>query len=329
MRQSPLNSAGKIKTPLLVLQGANDPRVKQAESDQIVIALRDRGFPVEYVVAPDEGHGFARPINNMAGFAATEKFLAKHLGGRFQEGGTPETLARLKEITVDPKSVVLAKKVDSSAVGAPKTVAPLPVGTFNYPSKIEVAGQSIPISYKREIKQEGDTWVVSDTVGTPMGEGNQVSVLDKDTLTLRSRKDKQGPMELDVAVNGGKATGMLAGMGEPKPFDVTLGGPLFADGAGGPQVLAVLALAEGYETTYRNLDPMKGKETLHKVKVAGTEQVTVPAGSFEAWKLEVVSADGEPGSQTIWVDKASRKVVKVSAVLPQMNGAVLTSELAP
>ena len=73
-----------------------------------------------------------------------------------------------------------------------------------------------------------------------MGEGGTVSVLDKDTLTLRSRKDKQGPMELDVAVNGGKATGKLAGMGEPKPFDVTLGGPLFADGAGGAQVLAVL-----------------------------------------------------------------------------------------
>jgi dipeptidyl aminopeptidase/acylaminoacyl peptidase len=63
-RQSPLNSAAKIKSPLLVIQGANDPRVKQAESDQIVVALRDRGFPVEYLVAPDEGHGFARPVNN-------------------------------------------------------------------------------------------------------------------------------------------------------------------------------------------------------------------------------------------------------------------------
>src|SRR6185503_7207067 len=91
-RQSPLNSANKIKAPLLVIQGANDPRVNKAESDQIVIALRDRGFPVEYIVAPDEGHGFARPVNNMASFAAAEKFLAKHLGGRFQEGGTPETL---------------------------------------------------------------------------------------------------------------------------------------------------------------------------------------------------------------------------------------------
>ena len=59
----------KIKTPLLVVQGANDPRVKKAESDQIVVALRDRKFPVEYIVAPDEGHGFARPVNNMAMYA--------------------------------------------------------------------------------------------------------------------------------------------------------------------------------------------------------------------------------------------------------------------
>lgn len=109
-RQSPLNSAAKIKTPLLIVQGANDPRVNKRESDQIVIALRDRNFPVEYIVAPDEGHGFARPVNNMAMFAAAEKFLAKHLGGRFQEGGTPEVMTRLKEITVDPATVAMPKK---------------------------------------------------------------------------------------------------------------------------------------------------------------------------------------------------------------------------
>ena len=131
-RQSPLNSADKIKTPLMVVQGANDPRVNKRESDQIVIALRDRGFPVEYLVAPDEGHGFARPVNNMAMFAAAEKFLAKHLGGRFQEGGTPEVVTRLTEITVDPKTVVLAAKVDANQVGTPKVAAALPVGTFNY-----------------------------------------------------------------------------------------------------------------------------------------------------------------------------------------------------
>jgi len=109
-RQSPLNSAGKIKTPLLVIQGANDPRVKRVESDQIVVALRERGFPVEYLVAPDEGHGFTKPVNNMAAFAATEKFLAKHLGGRYQEAMTPEVATRLQEITVDVKTVELAKQ---------------------------------------------------------------------------------------------------------------------------------------------------------------------------------------------------------------------------
>ncbi len=106
-RQSPLNSASKIKAALLVIQGANDPRVNKAESDQIVIALRDRGFPVEYIVAPDEGHGFARPVNNMAMLASAEKFLAKHLGGRYQESMKPEVAKRLGEITVDPKTVTL------------------------------------------------------------------------------------------------------------------------------------------------------------------------------------------------------------------------------
>jgi dipeptidyl aminopeptidase/acylaminoacyl peptidase len=120
-RQSPLSSAAKIRTPLLVAQGANDPRVKKHESDQIVVALRDRGFPVEYLVAPDEGHGFARPVNNMAMYASIEKFLAKHLGGRFQETMPPDVATRLKEITVDPATVTLAKPASPTpSSGAPQ-----------------------------------------------------------------------------------------------------------------------------------------------------------------------------------------------------------------
>jgi len=105
IRQSPLFSADQIIAPLLVVQGDNDPRVKTAESDQIVVALRERGFPVEYINAPDEGHGFARPVNNMAFLAASEKFLAKHVGGRFQESMTDEVAQRLQEITVDVSTV--------------------------------------------------------------------------------------------------------------------------------------------------------------------------------------------------------------------------------
>jgi hypothetical protein len=72
--------------------------------------LRDRGFQIEYLLAPDEGHGYARPVNKMAMIMASEKFLAEHLGGQFQDGGTPEVTSRLKEITVDPKTVVPVKK---------------------------------------------------------------------------------------------------------------------------------------------------------------------------------------------------------------------------
>lgn len=109
-RVSPLTSADKIKTPLMVVQGANDPRVNKAEADQIVVALRDRNYPVQYICAPDEGHGFARPVNNMAMLAAAEKFLAQHLQGRHQESMPPAVAKRLQEITVDPKTVVLASK---------------------------------------------------------------------------------------------------------------------------------------------------------------------------------------------------------------------------
>jgi len=80
-RISPLFHAGNIKTPLIVLQGANDPRVLQPESDDIVKAVRANGVPVEYVVFPDEGHGFQKKENEMVGYRAILAFLDQHLKG--------------------------------------------------------------------------------------------------------------------------------------------------------------------------------------------------------------------------------------------------------
>ena len=88
--QSPLFKADQIKAPLLIGQGANDPRVNKAESDQIVAAMRKNNKPVEYFVFPDEGHGFARPENKMAFNAAAEEFLAKYLGGRYEPPSAAE-----------------------------------------------------------------------------------------------------------------------------------------------------------------------------------------------------------------------------------------------
>ena len=83
--RSPLSRAGDIRIPLLIAQGANDPRVKQAESEQIVAVLTEKGIDHEYMLFPDEGHGFAKPENRLKFYAGAERFLAKHLGGRFEE----------------------------------------------------------------------------------------------------------------------------------------------------------------------------------------------------------------------------------------------------
>ncbi len=83
--RSPLSRVSDIRIPLLIAQGANDPRVKQAESEQIVTALADAGIEYEYLLFPDEGHGFAKPENRLRFYAAAERFLARHLGGRAED----------------------------------------------------------------------------------------------------------------------------------------------------------------------------------------------------------------------------------------------------
>ena len=115
--------------------------------------------------------------------------------------------------------------------------------------------------------------------------------------------------------------------GQAKPIAVDLGGAVFGDGAGNFDVIAALPLAVGYATSFRNLDLQTQKLALKSLKVVGVESVTVPAGTFEAYKVEITSVDNEADKTTVWIVKDSRKVAKVSAVLTALNGAILTSEL--
>ena len=80
--RSPLFKVDAIKIPMMIVHGANDPRVKQAEAEQIVAAMQAKGIPHEYLLFPDEGHGLVRPGNRLKFYAAAEKFLSAHLGGR-------------------------------------------------------------------------------------------------------------------------------------------------------------------------------------------------------------------------------------------------------
>lgn len=99
--RSPINYVDRIKAPLLLVQGANDPRVTQVESDNIAKVMAQKSLPVEYILAKDEGHGFIKRDNKLAYILAMEKFFAKHLGGRVAQKVQPELSSHLKSLQVD------------------------------------------------------------------------------------------------------------------------------------------------------------------------------------------------------------------------------------
>jgi dipeptidyl aminopeptidase/acylaminoacyl peptidase len=327
--RSPLYSASKIKTPLMVVQGANDPRVNRREAEQIVIALRDRAFPVEYLLAPDEGHGFARPVNNLAMFMAVEKFLAAHLKGRYQEGGSPEVEARLKEITVDPKTVVISKTLDPSTVGVPKAAADLTPGTYRYHAKLSMGAQQMALQLSTTIADAGGAFTALENLDTPMGAMLDTTTIEKGALTLQKRSVHQGPLVIELDFSNGKATGTMDMDGQSQPISVDLGGPLFADAAGASFVIGCLPLAAGYTTAFRNFDAQMQKVELIELQVTGVEKISVPAGEFESFKVELSSSDGAAGKYTVWIAQKTRTPVKIVTVMAEMGGATLTAELLP
>jgi dipeptidyl aminopeptidase/acylaminoacyl peptidase len=206
-RQSPLNHVDKIKTPLMIVQGANDPRVKKAEADQIVIALRERKYPIQYLLANDEGHGFARPVNNMALHASAEKFLAKHIGGRYQETMTPEVSKRLAEITVDPKSVTLASK-KADMIGPPSANV-----TGKWTLSVDAGGQVVDVML--DLKQNGDALTGSMVSSVGGGTVNKGSVSGK-TIKATINADVQGQpteLQLDGTIDGDKISGTILAPG--------------------------------------------------------------------------------------------------------------------
>jgi dipeptidyl aminopeptidase/acylaminoacyl peptidase len=313
--RSPLREARKIKAALMVAQGANDPRVNKGEAEQIVVALRDRSFPVEYLLAPDEGHGFARPVNNMALYMAAERFLARHLDGRYQEGGSPEVVKRLAEITVDPKTVALPAKVDAASLAPPRMAAGLKPGTYKYTTRLNMNNQEFKFASTTTIKDEDGAWTAIEVDETPMGTASDKSVLEKGTLAVRKRSLSQGAAVIEIDFTDDKATGVMSQAGQVRNISAPLEGPLFADAAGSMQAIASLPLAAGYTLVYRNFDLQRQTGKLMRLAVTGTETVTVPAGTFDCFTVEIKSAEGGNDRAVLWVAKDTRQAVRMATTM--------------
>jgi dipeptidyl aminopeptidase/acylaminoacyl peptidase len=341
MARSPINFVDNIKVPLLVLHGANDPRVKQRESDEIVAALRDKGQDVEYLVAPDEGHGFRAPENRMAAAAAMEEFLAKHLGGRYQKEMTDEVATRLQEITVDPASVTLPDEAEVAMAEKAK-MAPLPKSdgsrlepaSMKYSASMDMMGDTIEMQMTREIEEAmaagRKCWRVTERVETPMG--TSVDAFDVDRRTLEPvQREASGMGSMKLMYTHDAVKGEMGAQGRMMEVDVPLEAPVLGDGPGLIAVLAGLPLEVGYETTYRVFEPMAQKVRPMKLAVTGKEKTEVEGGSYETYVVEITPLDDEEGGGGAMrvMQETPHHVVKAEFKLPaMMGGGMFRSELS-
>ncbi len=324
-RQSPLNAADRIETPLMIVQGANDPRVKKSEADQIVAALRDRGFPVEYLCAPDEGHGFARPVNNLALYAAAERFLATYLKGRFQPDMPEEVAARLKAITVDVKTVTRPERARPAAVGVVELESDLQPVWLKYQGVIDVPGQSIPTTVETTVTEANGMWEARDETSLPTGAAVEIAKLEKTSLVVRARQIRQGPLMADFAFQDSAASGLVTLNGAPRRVAVDLGGELLADGAGRYLVIGRFPLAVGYAATLRNFNVQNGRPLLAQLRVVSEEEVSAPLGTFACYRLELVDESG--ARTTIWVARQSRLPLRIIVAPAGLGAAKMRLEL--
>ncbi len=338
MAQSPLFSAENITAPLLVIQGANDPRVKKAESEQIVVALRDLNRDVEYLLAEDEGHGFAGKENRLAVAAAMERFFAKHLMGRFQEK-MPETIAtKLAQLTVDVAGVELPE-LPAAAAGA--EMAPLPeadgsllrAGTAQYTTTLQVMGQELAIEATRAVEAaELDgrpVWRVVEVSVLPMGTVTDTLDLDRATL-LPIHRRVSGLGNMTLTYSESTVTGEMGFQGQTVPVNVELDAPVFAGGSGLEVSLAGLPLAPGYEATVRSFDPEMQKVRIFQLVVSGSESTECAAGVFETFVVELNPLDGESaGTSTFRVmrDAPHHVVLREFSLPAQMGGGKGNKEL--
>jgi len=315
-KESPLFSADKIKSPLLIVQGANDPRVKQAESDQIVVALRKLGTPVEYLLAENEGHGYHNPINSQAMFAASEKFLAKYCGTRYQESMPEEVAERLKELTQDISKVTYtpaSEKTEDVPAALPVLANNLREGTYTYDVKIEVQGQAIPMEMTRTIQKEGNQWIITDASQSAMGASEDVLYLED--MKPVKRLVTQGPQKLEFNYSDTEVS--LAVMGNTLKADIT--GAFIADGAGLDLLIARFPLTDGYKTSFYTFNPMTQKLKTMKLEVLGKED--------GLWKVKLYNAENEKEMTMMMIDPATQMAKKIEQTIPMMGNAKMTMTL--
>lgn len=308
---SPLFSVDRIVKPLLIIQGANDPRVKQAEADQIVIALRDKRKKVDYLLAKDEGHGFAKPLNRMAMYAEVEKFLSETIGGRYQVEMSADVKKTLDNLTVDINTVKYEPK------GELKLAKSLPVmhsnwieGQTKYDVKLEVAGQVIPMEMTRTISKSNSNWTIKEETQGAMGAMSDEIIFKEDNTPVVRNINQMG-QTITMSFGSHQATVEVQGQKIPINFD----GAFFADGPGMDVIIGSFDLKPDFSLAVGMPDimTMKPKHVVLTVKEEGDHHI-----------VEVTNHENDSDKTTYFINKHTKVADKIIQVMPAMQNAVMT-----
>ncbi|MEO7446515.1 MAG: S9 family peptidase, partial [Ferruginibacter sp.] len=321
---SPLFSVDKIKAPLLIIQGANDPRVNKAESDQIVMALRDKKAMVKYILADDEGHGFAKPVNNLGLFAAAEKFLAEHLGTRYQASMADDVAKRLVENTVDITTVTYAKKSGVEVLKAwPELKQALTPGDYSYKGTLEVQGQKIPIEVKRSIVKNGDNWEVTDNTSVMGQQIKDISTYSGISLAPVKQMVEQGPMKFSSIYQDNKVDLSSEMNGKVSTKTLEPGGIAFLDGAGSDLMIARFPLAAGYSTAFYMADAQSQKLKKMILTVMGNEMVN----GINTTVVSLVNDENANDKTTFYIDPEKKSAIRIEQTVPAMMNAKIKMDI--
>lgn len=209
----------------------------------------------------------------------------------------------------------------------PRPAVDLTPGTANYKVRLEAAGQVVMMDLIRTTKAVNGTWVVTETSGTPGHQQMDESTVEKKTLIIRKRVFRAEGGVADLQFAGHTVTGTIDADGQKQTINRDIGTVIFADGAAGQDVLAALPLAKGYNVEFRNFNVGSLQVKTLQLRVMDTERVTVPAGTFDTWKVLITSLDGGSDTYGLFVDKRTHRVVKMAMSVPNLGDALAIAEL--
>lgn len=317
--QSPLYHVERIRVPLLIIQGANDPRVKQQESAQIVAALHAQGYPVRYLLAPDEGHGFHNYDNRMAMMVAIEQFLAEHLGGRLQPD-VPEKIAqRLAQITVDPATI---RSGMGEAVAPPAPPLRLNLSaprTTEWIYRIRIANKEVIARQQEKWEKLPKGWRYT----TQMESSDLPLLRSQDTteLGLDGQVKAYHAIQQETAISlqreGTTIKGTLQMMGQTNPFSLSLADtPFYPPNSALFYYLGSLPLEVGYTASIPLISIQQQRLSTLVLTVESEDRLPIRQGLHEAWRVRL---DSDNTQQTVWLDKSLKEPVRVEILAGDMK----------